>query len=313
MAADTKIDPRDPSTPPPNREDWPGEWKAAYESPAMEAFREGLRRPGCRDIRESVLTDLGEYLGLDPEACVKAAVSSKERDAEQWGDLPAHPSAEQLKAFYQRNHSWVPGLLWYSYLQAEGYAWPVAVSIANDLMHRRGDGAVLDFGSGVGSAALMFHHLGYKVSLADISSPLLEFARYRAAARSMPAEFIDLRTEEPPASTYHAVVAIQTMAHVPDVRATATVLHRSLLQDGYLYADFDTNERNGVDSRLYDDDLPLRRSLQGVGFEPRRRFEWGVSTCYQRTSVNGLAHSLRVGRDALVLGPPRRVWRALRR
>ncbi len=312
MTAPLNLDPADSGTPPPNRDDWPADWKAAYDSPAMEAFREGLRRPGCRDVRESVLGDLAEYLGRDPAECAELARASKAQDAEQWGDLPANPTAEQLKEFYQRNHSWVPGLLWYSYLQAEGYAWPAAAMIANDLSTRLERGAVLDFGAGVASTALMFHQLGYQVSLADISSPLLDFARYRCEVRQVPAGFVDLRHEDPPADSYDVVVAIQTMAHVPDVGATARTLHRSLRADGYLYADIDTNERTGTDSRLYDDDLPLRRSLQDAGFVQKRHFEWGASTCYQRTPTSGPLHALRTARNAVVFGPPRRLWRAVR-
>ncbi len=275
----------------------------------MEAFREGLRLRGLPDLRSSVLDDLSVYFKLDAEEALYGATHSFERAVSEW-NAQERRSPEEIRDFYLHQQSWAFGQLWYAYLQAEGYAAPVATMIACDMTDRpRVD--LLDFGSGVGAGAMMFRQLGHAVSLADVSPPLLDFARFRFERRGLVASFVDLNTEVLGAQVYDTVTAIQTLAHVPNVGATAAGLHRTLRPGGLLYADIDVQQRQAGDSRLYDDDLPLRRILRGTGFVEDRSLE-GVSVRYRRVRSAGLAHECQKLRDAFVLGPSRRYWRQIR-
>lgn len=306
------VDPLDASVPKPDPSQWSPRQRDLYRSTAMEAFRAGLLRPGCAGVRESVLADLTEYSGLTEQECVHRATHSQVYATEEWGDLPSEPTPAELIEFYQRNSSWIFGLLWYAYLQAEGYAWPAAVAIGDDLGINRPSADVLDFGAGVGAGALMFQELGDRPTAADISGPLLDFATFRAQCRRTDLSTIDLKESTPSKASFDVVCAVQTMAHVPDVGATAAMLNAALRSDGLLFADFDTHERRRTDSRLYDDDLPLRRATRRAGFVEERVVDSGGAIRFRRVEPTGLAHTVRSGRDLVTLGVPRRIYRWVR-
>ena len=81
----------------------------------------------------------------------------------------------------------------------------------------------------------MFHLLGYDVSLADISTPFLDFARFRFERRGQQASFIDLNTTSMEKNAFSVITAVQTFASVPNIFKTAQLLHSALLPAGTLY------------------------------------------------------------------------------
>ena len=66
-------------------------------------------------------------------------------------------------------------------------AYPVDVVIAQSLPADAAGGRVLDLGSGAGTVAQFLAGLGYRVDLADISTGLLDFARFRLQPRGVAA------------------------------------------------------------------------------------------------------------------------------
>ena len=79
------------------------------------------------------------------------------------------------------------------YLQAEGYEFPASVVAAQYLRRREvKPGTHLDYGSGVGVTGQLFASLGYETALGDVSTSLLEFARYRLERRGQAATYLDL-------------------------------------------------------------------------------------------------------------------------
>src|SRR6185295_7423338 len=72
----------------------------------------------------------------------------------------------------------------------------------------------LDYGSGIGSDALVFASKGFEVTLADVSEPLLAFARWRCEQRGLHVQTIDLKRRQPPHGAYDAVVCFDVLEHV---------------------------------------------------------------------------------------------------
>ncbi len=85
--------------------------------------------------------------------------------------------------FYRTTQSWAFDLLWFAYLQAEGYGLPSSVLALQAMATRAHGPAHLDFGSGAGVTSQLFARAGYETTLADISTSLLDFARYRLKRR----------------------------------------------------------------------------------------------------------------------------------
>jgi SAM-dependent methyltransferase len=303
------IDPLDPGTPAPDKSKWTPLRRDAWASQEMEAFRESLRFRGLPDIRSAVLDDLSSYFKVDAEACIYCARHSFKLSSQEW--LAADRSTEKsITDFYLHVKSYMFGTLWWAYLQSEGYEYPASVVIARDLASGE-KGSLLDFGSGVGVTAQMFGLLGYNVSLADISTPLLDFARYRLERRGQVASFINLNEAPLEQEAYHVVTAINALGHVPDIFNTACVLHAALLSGGTLYADIHVGPRHKGAQRLYDDDLPGKKAIRRSGFVAEKTLD-GTFVRYRHVASSGARHAFRNLRDELMLGRPRRLWRRFR-
>jgi SAM-dependent methyltransferase len=306
------LDPFDLRQPPPNSTDWSSRRRRAHLGPEMQLYRASLQLAGA-DIRASVLDDLCEYFGFSPEDCVSRCVNWEEWSTQEWQS--AHRTRTDGRSeFYRTVQSWAFDLLWYAYLQAEGYMYPVSVAIAQDLNGHPDGQNHLDFGSGVGLTSQLFSRLGYTSDLADISQTLLAFSAFRLRRRFESARFIDLNKCALEIGRYDVITAIDTLVHVPDVRSTAAILHAALKPGGLLFANFDVRPKTPENAwHLYDRDLPLRWTLQRVGFEPEESYD-GMITRYRRVEPSGFSHVVRGARDTvLIRSPLRPVYRSLRR
>jgi 2-polyprenyl-3-methyl-5-hydroxy-6-metoxy-1,4-benzoquinol methylase len=157
----------------------------------------------------------------------------------------------------------------------------------------------------------MFIELGYEVTLADISTPMLDFARYRLERRGTAAKFINLNQASLALRAYDAIAAINVLAHVPNIFNTASMLHSAIRLDGTLYADIDAGPRHHGAQRFYDDDLSAKKAVRRAGFVAEKQL--GNMVRHRRVPASGAGFILRSLRDDLVLGDARRVVRRLRR
>jgi SAM-dependent methyltransferase len=308
------LDPLDPSVPKPDPSTWSDRERRAHSSPAMTAYRRALSLPNVPDVRQAVLDDLSSFYGFSREECLKRCINWEQWSVEEW-QRKDRGTSEGLFDFYQTMQSWSFDLLWYSYLQAESYCYPVSVAIADSIPPT--DGGVrrhLDFGSGIGATAQVFRALGYETHLADISKPLLAFAKFRLDRRGVDARYIYLGESSIPEGEYDVITAIDTLAHVPDVPKAAALLHAALKPGGLLFANIDARKPSPESAwHLYADDLLPRFHIQIAGFEPLETFD-GMITKYRRVPSRGVAHAVREARDYVLLRSPLRPsYRFLRR
>lgn len=309
---DPHVDPLDPTLPKPDWTGFSARRKAAYQSHSMSIFRQALSLPGAEDVRAAVLDDLGVFYQCSPEECVSRCVNWKAWSIDEW-QRRERDCAERLTEFYD-SKAWSFNLLWYAYLQSEGYAYPASVAIAENVRSLVPAGRQhLDFGSGIGATGQLFSRLGYESTLADISTSLLTFAKFRLERRSDEVKFLDLKHETLEPGRYDVITAIDTLVHVPDLPRVLQMLHAALKPGGWLFANFDTRPPTDPNAwHLYSDDLPLRWRLHRTGFEPREKIDW-VSTRYERVEPGEVMHLVRSVRDLVLLRSPLRpLYRASR-
>jgi SAM-dependent methyltransferase len=172
--------------------------------------------------------------------------------------------------FYRTTQSWAFDLLWFAYLQAEGYGLPTSVLALQAISARDHGRAHLDFGSGAGVTSQVFARAGYETTLADISTSLLDFARFRLSRRGAASRFIDLNDEEIGTGRYDVITALDTLILVPDLADVVAGLHAALRPGGWLITNFDVRPPSPENAwHLYDDDLNLRAVLHRAGsFRP---------------------------------------------
>ena len=246
--------------------------------------------------------------GMDAEQCVRRCVDWEAWSVEEWSAAD-RSTPEAITDFYRTTESWAFDLLWYAYLQAEGYGVPESVVAVRFLARRAHGPRHLDFGSGVGVTSQLFARCGYQTDLADISTSLLRFAEFRLSRRGEQARYLDLNDTELEPARYDVITALDTLAHVPDIDATAATLHASLRPGGWLITNFDVRPPSQENAwHLYDDDLGLRASVQRAGFELAGHP--GELMAYRRVDPASSRQRALVARDrALLTSPPRRLLR----
>jgi SAM-dependent methyltransferase len=304
-------DPLDPATPPPRRQDRPRAELEVLDSTEMEWFRDSLLMPGLPGVRAAIIDDLSSYSGLTPEECVRRCLDWESWSVEEW--VAADRSSEAgLRDFYLTTQSWAFDLMWYAYLQAEGYVISASVQALRAIPGSGQGRDHLDFGSGAGFTSQLFARAGYQVTLADVSTPLLDFARHRLSRRGEAAKYIDLNDEQLDLGRYDVITALDALTQVPDLADVAASLHRALRPGGWLITNFDVRPPSPENAwHLYEDDLDLRAVMQRAGFMPRGHF--GSFILYRRREPSGMVWRLRRLYDRVFLiSRPRRLARRSR-
>jgi ubiquinone/menaquinone biosynthesis C-methylase UbiE len=152
----------------------------------------------------------------------------------------------------------------------------------------------------------MFRRLGYESEGADVSTALLDFTKSRLDRRGEQGRLIDLNAETLEAGRYDVITAIDTLVHVPDFEGAIATLHRALKPGGILFANFDTRPPSDENAwHLYSNDLPLRWTIQRMGFEPVVRLD-NMITQYRHVEPTGVEHLARGLRDLMLLRSPLR-------
>jgi SAM-dependent methyltransferase len=303
-------DPADPNQTPPELADWV---RPLLSSASFKAFTAVMQTQTEPDVRGAVLQELSTYWKRSVAETLDRCINAEDYTASEWRESDRN-TPEGLLAFYQICESWAYDLLWYDYLRACGWAVPAVVDCSEWLATRVAPGAHLDFGAGVGTASMMFYHLGWQSALGDVSMPLLEFAKWRADQRGMAIDALDLR-EPLPADRFDVVTAIDTFAHVPDVYESARELHRAMRAGGYLFADFDLREEASdyQAMHLYTQGYGLQWNIQRAGFRRIGAVNGGRTHIYQRQDRDSFGFRMHLLLLSFRYGPPSRIYWKSRR
>ena len=289
------------SVPRPSQGDWPAYWREVYESAGMRQLDVALQVDGCSTLRASVLHELSQYYGCTHAEALDRCVNWGTHFDQEWD------AAGDAVKFHRSTRSSSFSLLWVAYLQAEGYYWPTEVGIAMEMARLASPPLEhLDFGSAVGVKSQIFAQMGYATTLADISSTMLDLAKHRFARRGLPASFIDLNESAIPHEAFDVITATDVLSLVSDFTGTVRTLHSALREGGLLYANIHGRPSVGERWQLQDNDLPLRRELRRIGFEPVRS---PAGNIYRKVSRRSWHHQ---ARDAVLFSPLRSYYRRLR-
>lgn len=240
----------------------------------LERWRESLVTEGFTDPRESALHELAAYFNITRDQAYERCMHWEQDSIAEWEARP-RDTPEALLDFYQTQQSWIYDTVWYHAQQYYEEVPAESVMIAERLQHVT-PGKHLDFGAGPGGTSLFFHKLGWEPSLADISTTLQAFARWRLERRGISATYYDTSTDELPPNTFDLITACDVMVHVPDPRATLMQLHRALKVGGYLVFNVDSRPKPSRETQwhLYPFAYPILQPVRAVGFarEPKLEF-----------------------------------------
>ena len=131
----------------------------------------------------------------------------------------------------------------------------------------------LDFGSGVGSGAILFARHGFQVTLADIGTRLLDFSRWRLALRGLPAQPIDLNA----AASQPGIRFRQChgrLRNLVDPPGAVEQIGSALKPGGFLFARITAEPDEDRPQHIVQDFEPTFERLRSLGFIEVWRDEW---------------------------------------
>lgn len=232
-----------------------------------------LRLPEETDLSQSLCRELGQLTGCDDLEKVRARClgAMKEMKAD-WEKTVQEGDADSVVTYYDESTAYAYELMWWHTLEEDQS--PLAYVCALHLALKNGCQNALDFGAGVGSGALLFHHHDFNVTLADISSALLDFSRKRLDARQVPATYIDLKTTPLPPEAYDFITAMDVFEHIAEPEETVTTLAAALKPGGILFGRFSADVDPDRPSHIARDFAPTFRRLKDLGFTECWRDEW---------------------------------------
>lgn len=279
---------------------------ATHDSPSDYAARwRAALAPRTGDVRRELIMEASEYLGISLEDVEHFVERSGEDFGEEWKRTVTEPTdPAQLVRFYNQSRAEL----------FEQIAWHATEPIHHrslvcaDFAVARPGREFLDYGSGIGSNALVFGLAGFSVTLADIADPLRHFAAWRLQRRGLEVRTIDLKYEQLERCRYDVITCFDVLEHVPDPLSAVKRMKDALRPGGtyFLYAPFGLDPERPMHVVHEDTITPRIRSLGfAIEHEWERAFPPYAApprsfTRVERSPVTNAAYFVR---DAWLNGP----------
>lgn len=247
-------------------------WKAALLEEHSNVWRASLLMGARADLEASLVAELAVYLGLDDAEVRRLCVEVPDQIEREWSAQVDVDRPESVERYYDLSASHLFELMsWHSLVDDLS---PLAYVVALRFAQATGCQRALDFGAGVGSGGLLFARAGLEVTLGDISSVMLDFARWRFARRSLPVTVVDLKSERLPECAYDLITAMDVVEHLIDPVGTIEELHRALAPGGFLLGRFAVEADDERGEHVVRDFAPVFARLDELGMERVWEDEW---------------------------------------
>jgi len=236
-------------------------------------WTEALLLSGESDLVHSTLSELAHRQnGSDLNAVQRRCEDAVQRLKHAWNEQVQTADTPHVERFYDRTESFIDELMWWHTLKEDdtplAYVTALKFATAHDLK------AMLDFGSGVGSGGLLFATHGFDVTLADISSVLLDFCKWRFAQRKLAARFIDLKNSELPKASFDFITAMDVFEHLTEPLEAVDALVNALKPGGYIFGRFAAEDDPDRPMHIVQDFEPVFARFAEHGLREVWRDDW---------------------------------------
>ncbi len=236
-------------------------------------WKRALLMGGYEDLPAGLVAELGSYFGREESDEIRLRCSDALADIKsEWHRRVDRTSRRSVEQFYNDSQAMIYELMWWHTLCED--VSPLAYVTALQFASLRGCHRYLDFGAGVGSGGIVFANNGFDVSLADISSPMLDFSRWRFRTRGLPAESIDLKVQGLPPDTFDMVTAMDVFEHLVDPVRAVDDLWKALKPGGYLFGRFHSEPDEDRPHHIVVDFGPTLHRFRELGFVEVWRDDW---------------------------------------
>jgi 2-polyprenyl-3-methyl-5-hydroxy-6-metoxy-1,4-benzoquinol methylase len=238
-------------------------------------WTEALSGSATGDLEKAVLQEIGAWRNEPDLAKVRARCErSLAALKEKWdADVGGEVAAEDVVAYYDSADDLIEELMWWHALHDDTS--PLAYAVALDFARANNCRHLLDFGSGVGVSAVLFHRHVETVTLADVSSTLLDFCRWRLKRRGIKAEFVDLKTATLPEARFDLVTAMDVFEHLEDPSEAIASLDGALRPGGFLFGRFAADPADADrPQHIAHDFQPVFDRLSALGYREAWKDQW---------------------------------------
>jgi 2-polyprenyl-3-methyl-5-hydroxy-6-metoxy-1,4-benzoquinol methylase len=251
--------------------------EAALADDFKRRWTSALLLPGQSDLSHSLLTEIGRYRGIADLGLVRAACEGALDELKaNWERVVKQGGTAEVTRYYDSADRMIEELMWWH--RVEDDTSPLSYVVARDLAELTGGRRYLDFGSGVGSAGVLFAAAGFAVTLADVSSVLGDFCRWRLGQRGIAVDIVDLKSRTLPASSFDFVTAMDVFEHLADPVGTLDGLAAAMAPGAYLFGRFAADEDDADrPQHIVHDFGPVFARLDALGFTEiwQDRCLWG--------------------------------------
>jgi 2-polyprenyl-3-methyl-5-hydroxy-6-metoxy-1,4-benzoquinol methylase len=173
-----------------------------------------------RKERHEFIADVMAFTKLSGDAVVAKLVNNTgmKQEWEAWEGSGAMTD-DRIKQFYKQTQNYIFDLggwhLWDLQKRESDHAMPGELRklLPADVKKPR----VLDFGGGVGFNSIVLAQAGFDVTLADLDSVTLAFAKFRAERHGVQMKYWKSDVEDmPPEAKYDAIICMDVFEHLPD-------------------------------------------------------------------------------------------------
>jgi 2-polyprenyl-3-methyl-5-hydroxy-6-metoxy-1,4-benzoquinol methylase len=240
-----------------------------YSTEQCEQSWSAILAPRTGNVRQELTLELADFLGLSvPEIEARLSDATK-RFTTEWQERVTDPRDEKaVTRFYNESETELFDLArWHS----EDPIHYRTLMCCDAALGRSGR-EYLDYGSGIGSDALIFGAAGFSVTLADVSEPLLAFAKWRCDQRGLSVRTIDLKRDELPADHFNAVVCFDVLEHIHRPLRTLRLIQRAMTPGGLLFVHAPFGADPDRPMHIVHEDVVSFR-MQSLGFRRREDSE----------------------------------------
>lgn len=226
-------------------------------------WADALLRPNSRNLVDSLTLELADYMALDPAEVVGRCRTAPDDIEREWRERVSAGDVDSIERFYDESAIHLYELTWWHTLAEDDS--PLAYVVACRLARGRGMIRALDFGTGIGSGALLLAREGHRVTVADISSTLLDYTSWRFAIRGMAVKTLDLKRTSLPSESFDLILAMDVFEHLPDPVRTAKSIYQALAPGGVLFGRFSVEAEDARAEHVVKDMAPILRQFADLG------------------------------------------------
>jgi len=239
----------------------------AYREQWERALLEGAET----DLRTGLFREMAAYAKADLDEIERRCGGALADLRSEWQRDVDPGERSSIERFYESSTTMYELMDWHSLRDDNG---PLAYVLGLEIARQHRVESCLDFGSGVGSGALLFSAAGIDTTLADISSTLLDFCRWRLERRALRARFLDLKQAELPEAGFDMILAMDVFEHLADPADTAERVWRALKPGGLLFARIHAEDDPDRPQHIVRDFEPTFERMRALGLVETWRDGW---------------------------------------